>query len=82
MDYNQARASACSSCPIQEDFSNYWTPKLYYQYENGTFQSVPTVGDNMNDLNGGMTVYYRKFILRLGDTLLVTIWQFKEVQGL
>jgi hypothetical protein len=74
MDYNQARASACSSCPIQEDFSNYWTPKLYYQYENGTFQSVPTVGDNMNDLNGGMTVYYRKFTLRLGDTLLVTIW--------
>ncbi|KAF2667566.1 WSC-domain-containing protein [Microthyrium microscopicum] len=58
MDYAQARSSSCSSCPIKEDFSNYWTPKLYYQYQNGTFQSVPTVGDSMADLNGGMTVYY------------------------
>jgi hypothetical protein len=58
MNADKARASKCSSCPIKEDFSNYWTPKLYYQYENGTFQSVPTVGDNMGDQNGGMTVYY------------------------
>lgn len=50
MDYAQARAAKCSSCPIKEDMSNYWTPKLYFQAKDGTFQSVPTVGDNANDV--------------------------------
>jgi hypothetical protein len=58
MSYEQARGSQCSSCPIKQDFSNYWTPKLYFQNGDGTFQSVPTVGDNAQDLNGGQTVYY------------------------
>jgi hypothetical protein len=60
MDYDQARASKCSSCPIKQDLSNYWTPKLYFQGSDGTFTSVPTVGDNAQDLNGGMTVYYQQ----------------------
>ncbi|KAF2432321.1 WSC-domain-containing protein [Tothia fuscella] len=60
MDYEQARASKCSSCPIKQDLSNYWTPKLYFQGGDGTFTSVPTVGDNAADLNGGMTVYYQQ----------------------
>jgi hypothetical protein len=60
MTYEQARGSQCSSCPIKQDLSNYWTPKLYYQAQDGTFQSVPTVGDNEQDLNGGMTVYYQQ----------------------
>lgn len=60
MDYAKARSASCSSCPIKADLSNYWTPKLYYQFENGTFQSVPTVGDNAQDQVGGMTVYYRE----------------------
>jgi len=59
MDYEQARASTCSSCPIKEDLSAYWTPKLYYHAENGSFISVPMNGDNSADLNGGMTVYYQ-----------------------
>jgi hypothetical protein len=58
MTYDQARGSQCSSCPIKQDLSNYWTPKLYFQNADGTFQSVPTVGDNAQDLNGGQTVYY------------------------
>lgn len=58
MSFEQARASKCSSCPIKQDLSNYWTPKLYYQAQDGTFQSVRTVGDSDADLNGGMTVYY------------------------
>jgi hypothetical protein len=58
MDFAAARAAKCSSCPVKEDMSNYWTPKLYYHAQDGTFQSVPTVGDNINDINGGMTVYY------------------------
>jgi hypothetical protein len=60
MTYQDARNSKCSSCPVKQDFSNYWTPKLYFQAKNGTFQAVPTVGDGLDDQNGGMTVYYCK----------------------
>ncbi|KAI0121104.1 WSC domain-containing protein [Xylariales sp. AK1849] len=42
-------ASSCTSCEIQDDKSAYWTPQLYYQYPNGSFQEVP---------NGGHVVYY------------------------
>ncbi|KAK6075662.1 WSC domain-containing protein [Seiridium cupressi] len=42
-------ASSCTSCEIQDDKSAYWTPQLYYQHSNGTFQEVP---------NGGHVVYY------------------------
>ena len=51
MDYAQTQASSCSSCLIKKDFSNYWTPALYYRAENGTFESVRPAG--------GPTVYYQ-----------------------
>jgi hypothetical protein len=57
MDYAQARSSQCSSCPIKQDLSNYWTPSLYYHAQNGSFISVPQAGDGNGGL-GGMTVYY------------------------
>ncbi|GAB7352366.1 hypothetical protein MBLNU459_g2805t1, partial [Dothideomycetes sp. NU459] len=57
MTYETARSSDCSSCPIKQDLSNYWTPKLYYQYQNGSFEDVPQAGDG-NGVYGGMTVYY------------------------
>ena len=57
MTYADARGGACSSCPIKQDMSNYWTPKLYYQSENGTFIDVPQAGDGQG-IFGGMTVYY------------------------
>lgn len=57
MDYEDARSSSCSSCPIKQDLSNYWTPALYYQNQNGSFESVPQSGDGAGNL-GGMTVYY------------------------
>lgn len=57
MDYETARSSDCSSCPIKQDLSNYWTPKLYYQYQNGSFEDVAQSGDG-NGVYGGMTVYY------------------------
>ncbi|KAN0087269.1 protein of unknown function (DUF1996) domain containing protein [Elaphomyces granulatus] len=57
MDYAQARSSKCSSCPIKQDLSNYWTPALYYHAQNGSFISVPQAGDSASGL-GGMTVYY------------------------
>ncbi|KAF1349914.1 hypothetical protein BDV97DRAFT_377089 [Delphinella strobiligena] len=55
--YEQARTSTCSSCPIKQDLSNYWTPALYYQHENGSFESVPQSGDGVG-VYGGMTVYW------------------------
>jgi hypothetical protein len=57
MDYDQARASQCSSCTIKQDFSNYWTPQLFYKAQNGSVIPVPVVGDD-DDSHGGMTVYY------------------------
>lgn len=57
MNYDDARNSDCSSCPIKQDLSNYWTPKLYYHAENGSFISVPQVGDQWGN-TGGMNVYY------------------------
>lgn len=58
MNYTQARKSLCSSCPVKQDLSNYWTPVLYYRAENGSFINVPQVGDG-NDTTGGMIVYYQ-----------------------
>jgi hypothetical protein len=57
--YDQMRASSCSSCPIQDDLSAYWTPKLYYMAEDGTFEDVPQAGES-NGRTGGMTVYYQQ----------------------
>jgi len=59
MDYGKANASTCSSCPIKKDLSNYWTPKLYYMAEDGTFEDVPQAGEG-EGATGGMTVYYQQ----------------------
>lgn len=50
MDYADTQASTCTSCTVHGDFSNYWTPILYYQGANGSFTKVNQVG--------GATVYY------------------------
>lgn len=60
MTYKDTQQSKCSSCLIKQDLSNYWTPKLYYHGENGSYTSVPMVGDSSADLNGGMVVYYQQ----------------------
>ncbi|KAI4719470.1 WSC-domain-containing protein [Aureobasidium sp. EXF-10727] len=57
MTYADARSSSCSSCPIKQDLSNYWTPSLYYQHQNGSFENVHQSGDGQGTY-GGMTVYY------------------------
>ena len=57
MDYADTQTSECSSCPIKQDLSNYWTPSLYYMSQNGSYISVPQAGDGSGVL-GGMTVYY------------------------
>ena len=39
----------CTSCSVQDDKSAYWTPQLYYEHSNGSFEEVP---------NEGTVVYY------------------------
>lgn len=56
MDYNSTQKSTCSSCTVRGDNSNYWTPTLFYQHQNGSFESVKQIG--------GATVYY---LQRKGD---------------
>ncbi|KAK1654806.1 WSC domain-containing protein [Colletotrichum phormii] len=50
MTYEQARAATCSTCKVTADLSNYWTPTLYYQGQDGKFMSVSQ--------SGGMLAYY------------------------
>lgn len=50
MDYADTQSSTCTSCTVHGDFSNYWTPILYYQHQDGTFEKVDQVG--------GALVYY------------------------
>ena len=47
--YETLQQASCTSCAIGADKSAYWTPILYYQHANGTFEEVP---------NDGMTIYY------------------------
>lgn len=47
--FEDLQSSQCTTCDIQDDKSAYWTPQLFYQHGNGTFQLVP---------NGGTVIYY------------------------
>ncbi|KAF5876269.1 putative wsc domain protein [Botrytis fragariae] len=58
MTYADARAAKCGTCNVKEDLSNYWTPKLYYKAQNGSFISVPINGDDGYGNLGGMAIYY------------------------
>lgn len=53
MDYADTQASTCTSCTVHGDFSNYWTPVLYYQHQDGTFEKVDQVG-------GGLVYYLQR----------------------
>lgn len=59
MTYEDARASQCSTCNIKQDLSNYWSPKMYFHAQNGSFLDVPIIGDNDGGNMGGMAIYYR-----------------------
>ena len=47
--FESLQQSSCTSCEIGADKSAYWTPLLYYQHSNSSFEENP---------NNGMTVYY------------------------
>ncbi|KAL9036557.1 MAG: hypothetical protein Q9180_004233, partial [Flavoplaca navasiana] len=60
----------CSIAAENDDKSAYWTPSLYYQHSNGSFEEVP---------NRGMAVYY----LGRGDNKTLTPFPpgFRMVSG-
>lgn len=41
MTDTQALDSTCTSSLVKNDKSNYWTPKLYFHADNGSFIAVP-----------------------------------------
>ncbi|QIX02176.1 hypothetical protein AMS68_007693 [Peltaster fructicola] len=45
---------SCTSCGVTQDHSAYWTPPLYFMYDNGTTVMVPQVG--------GMLAYYLQYL--------------------
>ena len=68
--FESLQQANCTSCEIQDDKSAYWTPLLYYQHKNGSFEEVP---------NGGMVIYY----LGRGDNKTLTAFPpgFRMVSG-
>ncbi|KAF8460596.1 hypothetical protein BDZ91DRAFT_766127 [Kalaharituber pfeilii] len=53
--YEDLMRGTCTSCQVKQDKSAYWTPPLYFQHADGSFELVPQTG--------GMLVYY----LQRGD---------------
>lgn len=53
MDYADTQSSTCSSCTVIGDNSLYWTPVLYYQHQDGSFEKVNQVG-------GGLVYYLQR----------------------
>lgn len=37
--------ASCTTCTFTEDFSNYWTPAMYFRARNGTFKRVPQMAN-------------------------------------
>jgi hypothetical protein len=38
--YESLQNSRCTSCEVQKDLSGYWTPQLYFEHANGSFEEV------------------------------------------
>lgn len=49
MNGKKAHTATCTSCPVTQDKSNYWTPDLWVRAKNGSFHPVN---------HGGAVVYY------------------------
>ena len=66
MTIDPSTESACTSCKLSEDFSNYWTGSIYFKSpENGTFKRVPQMANGrlngtLLEQDGGLTVYYMR----------------------
>ncbi len=55
---NLSAAASCTTCTYARDFSNYWTPVLFFRHRNGSYHRVP-LKENvlLEGTRGGMTVY-------------------------
>lgn len=42
--YKDLRGGDCTSCAAKEDMSAYWTPNMYFQHDDGTFEAVEQIG--------------------------------------
>lgn len=42
--YEDLVGGDCTSCAVRQDKSAYWTPALYFQHDDGSFESVNQVG--------------------------------------
>jgi hypothetical protein len=80
MTYEDARSSSCTTCNIKQDLSNYWTPKLYYQAQNGSLASVPIDGDDSQGNQGGMAIYYL-YVLQSSFWFTVLIFGISPRRG-
>ncbi|KAJ7220301.1 hypothetical protein GGX14DRAFT_586503 [Mycena pura] len=69
------RQSQCTSSPIKEDNSVYWTPTLYFQWKNGSFTSVggsPVIYYLFSDTPGVTTPFPDDFRMITGTPTLRT----------
>lgn len=80
MTYEQARAATCTSCPVSQDLSNYWTPVLYFLAQNGSFIQVPEFNDSPGQ-PVGMNAYYLQRPGPNNDTLKAFPEGFRMAAG-
>lgn len=60
--------ASCTTCTFTEDFSNYWTPTMYFRARNGTFKRVPQIANQ--GFNGAVsTPTLETFFVNLPDSL-------------
>ncbi|KAK9777839.1 hypothetical protein AB5N19_04550 [Seiridium cardinale] len=72
--YDSIMAGNCTSCAVTEDLSAYWTPAMYFQYANGTFELVQQDGGMLayyllRDPNNDVQAFPEGFRMIAGDTL-------------
>ncbi|THC89558.1 hypothetical protein EYZ11_010992 [Aspergillus tanneri] len=69
VDEMSLKDSSCTSCAVTQDKSAYWTPALYFMYENGDTELVEQVG--------GMLAYY----LLYGENVTAFPENFRMIAG-
>jgi len=66
-NYAITKGASCTTCSIKTvDNTNYWTPDLYYRWDNGTYSIVP---------DSGLTVYYLSRAGYTGNNKTNPNWQ-------
>ncbi|RDL37161.1 Uncharacterized protein BP5553_04594 [Venustampulla echinocandica] len=89
--------STCTTSTFVDDFSNYWTPVMYYRASNGTYKRVRQLGALFHEeaRGGGITIYYsahqnftdtvafkKGFRMRNGDPNVRTAEEASKYRGI